>query len=303
MNKFRLRAYLLLLIGAVISGIAGPVIKLTLERLPFDVFLFYRFFVSSVVVLFLLPFVKFKLPKKGTVLVDFFIYGFLNSTVALTFLFLGTSKTSLLDMSLISVFGPIITIALGFLFLHDHLTKREKLGILISFVGSLIILVGPFLANGDGVGQITGNILVVLALVAGSISTIYLKRLLRVGVNPITLVNGSFVIGFLSFLVYLAFKGAIPASLVIIKGLPINYHLGVLYMAIFSGTIAYSLGNIAQKSIEVSEAAVFAYIYPVISAILAIILLGEHLTFIIFLGSVITFVGVFLAEWKKKRYN
>ncbi|PJA42810.1 EamA family transporter, partial [Candidatus Woesebacteria bacterium CG_4_9_14_3_um_filter_39_10] len=43
MNPHRLKAYILLLIVAVIWGIAGPVIKFTLGGFPPLLFLTYRF--------------------------------------------------------------------------------------------------------------------------------------------------------------------------------------------------------------------------------------------------------------------
>jgi drug/metabolite transporter (DMT)-like permease len=74
-------------------------------------------------------------------------------------------------------------------------------------------------------------------------------------------------------------------------------------MAVISGNIAYTINNIGQKSIELSEAAPFAYLYPIFSAILAIVFLGDKLTLFIILGSITTFIGVSLAGLKKKRYN
>ncbi len=303
MNKFRLRAYVFLLITSIISGVAGPVIKLTLRQLPFDVFLFYRFFISSLVIIALLPFAKLHIPKKPSVLIYFLIYGFLNSTVALGLLFLGTSKTTLLDMSLISILGPIATIVVAHYFLRDHLTKRAQLGSFIAIIGAAFIIIGPFLSTGDDVGQISGNVLIIIYLIVGALNSIILKRLLRIGVDPLSLTNMSFFIGFISFFVIILVQGKLTDALNIIKNLPLPYHAGVFYMALMSGTLAYFLGNVAQKSIEVSEAAIFSYIFPVISAIFAVLLLGDKLTLEIVAGSIITFVGVFLAETRKRSYN
>ena len=74
-------------------------------------------------------------------------------------------------------------------------------------------------------------------------------------------------------------------------------------MAVVSGNIAYILNNMGQKTIELSEAAPFAYLYPIFSAILAVILLGDKLTTTIIVGSIITLTGVVIAETKKRRYT
>ena len=49
MNPARLRAYLMLLVVAVIWGIATPIIKYTLEGFSPVIFLTYRFGISTVI--------------------------------------------------------------------------------------------------------------------------------------------------------------------------------------------------------------------------------------------------------------
>ena len=82
-----------------------------------------------------------------------------------------------------------------------------------------------------------------------------------------------------------------------------SYHIGVFYMAVISGSIAFYLSNKAQKSIEIGEQALFGYMYPIFSAPLAVIWLGEKITPIFILGAITIATGVFIAEVKKKRYN
>ncbi|MFC1625503.1 DMT family transporter [Patescibacteria group bacterium] len=304
MNKYRLRAYLLLLIVAVIWGIAGPVIKVTLNHLPPSIFLTYRFFIASVVALIIFIFQKgIKIPKKSISIPLIIGYTLLNTSISLGLLFWGTSKTSLLDMSLISMLGPIAIAIAGYVFLKDRITKREKIGISIAFIGSLIIVVAPLLRTNSGAGDVFGNLLILAFVITNSLSGVLLKKILRLDINALTLANLQFVVGFISFLPFIIFKYGLTHSLTIIKNASLYDHLGVIYMAIISGTIAYALANKAQRSIELSEAAPFGYLNQVFSAMFAITLLGDKLTTPIIIGSLITFTGIFLAEIKKKRYN
>lgn len=303
MNPYRLRAYYLFLIVVLIWGVAGPVIKLTLNGLPSDVFLFYRFFLSSFLTILLIPFGILKFPRKPKIILNVVIYGFLTSTASLGLLFWGTEKTTLLDMSLISIVGPIITILFGYYFLKETITIKEKVGIAIAILGSGIILIEPILDIRDGLGPVFGNILILGSLITAALSTVILKKLLRENVSPITLSNSSFLIGFLTLLPFVLIKYKFAYLSFTLLNLPLIYHLGVFYMAFLSGSLAYSLVNIAQKTIEISEAALFAYLYPIISAILAILLLGDKLTTPVIIGSIITFIGVAVAELKKRRYT
>ena len=163
MNPHRLKAYILLLIVAVIWGIAGPVIKITLGKIPPDVFILYRFFISGVLAILFFSIKGIKLPKEKSTLIQLFVYCLLNSSISLGLLFWGTSKTSLLDMSLISLFGPLLLVTAGYFFLKDKITKREKTGTAVAFIGALVIGISPLINTSMGDGQIFGNILIFLS--------------------------------------------------------------------------------------------------------------------------------------------
>ena len=315
MSAHRLKAYFYLLIVVAIWGIAGPVIKLTLGVLPWDILLLYRFFVSAVV---FIPFIHKKdfHPLKNTkILFLAFIYMIFNTTISLSLLFAGTARTSLLSMNLISLFGPILTILGGYFFLKDRIPWIEKVGMSITFFGSLLLIIEPLIKFDGAQGEITGNIMIIGSLVTGTVAAIILKELLRKGVGAIFLANIGFVVGFLTIIPITLYFHPISNILNTLYSLPLNYHLGILYLAVFSGTIAYSLNNIAQKSIEVSELAVFNYLYPIISAVLAVWFLKETMTSLAYFGAGVTLVGIFiteikrrtrhtgLAESRKRRYN
>jgi len=299
----RLKAYLYLIIATIVWGIAGPVIKLTLKGLPPDIFLFYRFFISSIAAIVIFVFTGIKLPKEPKLIRDIIVYGFFNSTATLGLLFWGTNKTSLLDMSLISLFGPILLILAGFIFLKEHITFREKIGIIIAFLGSALLIIEPLLKNHNGQSGFWGNLLILASLISSAFCGVMVKKLLRRGISPSFLANLTFLVGFLALLPFVMIRYGFAESFSIIKNTPSLYHLGVIYMAIFSGTIAYSLSNLGQKTIELSEAAPFAYLHPIFSGFLAIFLLGDKITLPIIIGSAVIFVGVFIAEHKKRRYN
>ena len=72
-------------------------------------------------------------------------------------------------------------------------------------------------------------------------------------------------------------------------------------MAFLSGSLAYYLGNKAQKTIEIGDAAVFSYLYPIFSTPLAVLWLGEKITPMFIIGGIIITIGVVMAEIKKPR--
>ena len=300
MNPYRLKAYFYLILVVLIWGIAGPVIKLVLNDVPWEITLLYRFAISSLV---FIPFIKirdFKHLIDKKVLTLTFLYTFLGTSVGLGLLFAGTAKTSLVSMSLLSLFAPILTILGGYFFLKERITWMEKFGIGVTFLGSLLIIIEPVIRF-DGVkGEFLGDILVIGSLISGVIAAIILKELLRKGISPLFLANLDFLVGFISMIPVVLLLHSPSETFSIISKLSLPLHIGIWYIAVFSGTIAYWLYNVAQKSIEVSEQAVFSYLHPILSAVLAVWLLSEPMTPLSYFGSGITIVGIVIAEVKRR---
>ena len=299
MNPHRLKAYILILIVTVIWGLAEPIIKYTLGGFPSLLFLTYRFGLSTLIAIFIFLFFGLHLPKDNKTRLEVILYGFVTSTISLGLLFFGLEKTTVLDATLITLINPLIITLAGVYFLKEHVTKREKFGMFIALVGTVLTVIEPFLQNGHSLTRFSGNILILLYLLATAWGAVLAKKLLRKGVNPLTLTNVSFVVGFLSLLPFALFK----YNLRDITSIPFPYHLGVFYMALLSGSLAYYLSNKAQKTIEIGEASIFSYLYPVFTAPLAVIWLGEKVTPIFILGGIIITIGVFIAEIKKRRVD
>jgi drug/metabolite transporter (DMT)-like permease len=300
MYSARTRAYFYLILVVIIWGIAGIVIKLILNKYPWDIVLFYRFLISTVI---FLPFLKIStlhpLKNKNTLLLVL-AYTFMGTTLGLGLLFAGTERTSLVSMSLLSLFAPILTILAGFLFLKDRITWTEKLGISITFLGSLLILIEPLVELKEVQGSLTGNLLVMGSILCAPPTAIMLKKLLRQGMSPFLLANLNFVIGLISFIPIILIGHGFNGSINIFREISLPYHAGVWFLAVFSGTIAYTLANIAQRTIEISEQAVFNYLYPILSAVLAVQLLKEVMTPLAYFGAGMTIVGIFVAEVKRR---
>lgn len=299
MNSARIKAYLMLLVVALSWGIASPIIKYTLNGFDPAVFLTYRYFISTIIALITLLFIKQHLPKNLTDLALLFVYAFLNSVVSLGMLFFGMQNTTVLDMSLITLIGPLIVSAAGVYYLHEKITKREKIGMAIAVIGVIITIVEPIFFNGNNSVKFSGNLLIFGYVINSMITTVISKKLLRNNVNPLILVNTAFMVGFISFLAYTLQTNTL--DIVKIYQTPPIYHLGVLYMAAISGTLAFYLSTKAQKTIEISEQSLFSYLSPVFSMPIAVMWLGEKITPVFVVGAVIITLGVAIAEIKKRR--
>jgi drug/metabolite transporter (DMT)-like permease len=288
---------------ALIWGAALPVIKYTLDFLPPLVFLTYRLSISAAIAILYLI---LKRPNLSNVSIRESTGVFLNSifavTISLGFLFLGMKDTSATLTGVIHALGPIITTIGGLLLFREHVSKHEWLGIAIAFIGTIVTV----MTNLDGHGQpfaLTGIELVACSMLADAISVLIMRGMMKTHeLSAETVTHLSFIIGFLTLLPIAFYGISLPNLLSSILNAPIQAHLGVWYMAVLSGTVAYTLRNMASGLIEAGEVSVFNYAYPLISTPLSIIWLGEAINPWFIPGSIIIAAGVYIAEYHKRKH-
>lgn len=302
MSSLRKRAYLELLAVAAIWGMAAPIIKFTLGGFSPSVFVAYRFFISAVVALIMFAVTGIKFPKNKKVFWLTVLNGFLLTTVSIGLLFLGTNKTTSIESNLISAISPILIAVSGVFFLKEHVTGRESTGMLIALSGTLVTIIGPALNSKGGLGNLTGNLLVLASVMVSAATAILAKKILRDDVDALFATNISFIVGFITSLPF-AMGQLSGSGLALITGVPFRYHLGVLYMALLSGNLAYFLWHKAEKSIEVGEVNLINYLYPIFGAPLSVLWLKESVDIPFIVGCALIASGVALAQIKKKRYT
>ncbi|MEK7525860.1 MAG: DMT family transporter [Patescibacteria group bacterium] len=299
----RLHAYILLVIVAVIWGVAASVIKFTQQGIPTLPFLTYRFGIAAFYALLFFFVTKSKLPNKLSDLWQLTIYGLLMSTVSLGLLFWGVQTTSIIEMNIITSVAPLITSIIGVKLLSEHITKREKVGLGIAMAGTLFTIFEPLVTNhGQGI-HVVGNLLIFLYVLVNAFASLLGKRLLRKKISADVMTNFGFIVGFTSIAAISVYQLGSQSIINSVINLDFKYHLGVLYMALISGTLAYTLVNKAQKTIEIGEVAVFSYLLPIFGIPTAVLWLGEKITPGVIIGGMIIAIGVAIAETKKRRYN
>jgi drug/metabolite transporter (DMT)-like permease len=301
MSAARAKAFTLLLITTLIWGAATIILKYTLDGITPLPFLSYRFLISGGLGVVSLLFYRGKLPKTARSWVIIALYSFLSTTISLGLLFLGLAKTTVLDLILITLIGPLMAEIAGVLFLKEKVTRLEKIGTLIAMSGALLTILEPALESGHSFGGLGGNILIFGSMFADIASLLVLKKLIKNDISPTALTHVSFIIGLLTLLpITIVFMGIGPFMHVVWE-LPIQYHMGVIYMAVMSGTVAYALRAKAQKAVTVGEAGLFGYLGSIVSAPLAVIFLHETITPLFITGAVLIGIGVGVAEWRKKK--
>jgi drug/metabolite transporter (DMT)-like permease len=302
----RTRAYLQLLIVSIIWGLASPIIKFTLTDFPPTLFLVYRFGISSVIAVIFLWWKKPVIDNSPKQTGFAILYSFLAVTVGLGLLFLGLSKTSSLIGSVLHSIAPIVTALAGAIILHEKITKHELWGTVLAFFGTLLILFSPLLMDGGvnfstKLGSVEGNVLVMSGLFLDVMASIVIKFISKGKTSIETISHISFIFGFFTLIPILFYQHSLHEIIQQFQSASLLSHLGVWYMAVFSGTIAYILRNKAVATIDVSETAIFTYLLPLWSAPVSLLVLHESIHPSFWIGAVIIALGIVIAEWHKKK--
>ena len=167
------------------------------------------------------------------------------------------------------------------------------MGIIVSLIGVLVIVVSP-MRHISLVGSIIGNIYFILSVISLVSYTILLK-LFKLKYASSTLIFWIFLLATITFFPLFLFEthGKSVLATIDVRGL-----FGIMYGAVFSSILGQILYNYAVKMLKSEEIGVFTYLGPVITALVALPLLHEQITFFYLLGSLFVFLGLFIAEVK-----
>lgn len=296
----RLKAYLALLGTALVWGAALPIVKPALSYISPTQFLYFRYLIAAPLLLpFLLKFfLKFR-PNLRTVLNIFFVESY--SFFGLILLYRGLQLATALEASLIGATGPIFIVLGGILLLHEKEEKFEWTGLIISFIGTLILVLEPLLTgkNHSAGFSFTGNLMIIGYNLLNVFSVIYQKKLYK-HIPKIYVSSLSYPIGLCIFFLILTLTGS--STSVSLLTTP-SVMLACSYMAIFGSIIGFTLFIYGQNLIEASEASLFTYLQGIIAIPFAYLMLKESVTWPQIIAVLIVSLGVYLAERRPKRYN
>ena len=235
------------------------------ERLPRDPAMWIHIAIAAVVAN-LIPYFLF---GWGEQRVDSAIAGTLNSTT------------------------PLFTLAIAFATRTERAITRERaVGFLLGFLGAVVI-VAPW----DSAGGSTAGALACLgAALCYGISFVYMRRYLTGrGTSPIALAAAQITVGALMLLV------AAP----VVAGQPTDLQPDVVASVLALGALGTGLAYLLNYRLIQDEGATTAstvtYLLPIIAVVLGAIVLGEPITWSLFVGTFVVLAGVALSDRRSNR--
>ena len=267
------------------------------EHVPPISLAFWRW---TVVVLLLLPFTYSLLIKNSKIIKKefkkLFFLGAMGCGVCGAFPFLAGQTTTVANMGIIYTSSPIFIILISSIFFYEKIDLTKIVGLIACLAGVFAIIIkGDFnlLIN---LNFTIGDLWMLAAAIGWALYSVYLfywKTNLEI-FQRFTLVA---FFGALSLLPFY-----IGEEIFFVRTVFSNqFFLWVFFAAISPGIIAFTLYTIAQKKLGASLTGFTLYIFTIYGAIYGYFLFEERLENYHFIGTILVFIGVYLAKKKNVR--
>jgi drug/metabolite transporter (DMT)-like permease len=209
------------------------------------------------------------------------------------FFVLGIARTTASNSSLLIATVPVIVAALYGLLRIERVSPRMWLGVLASFAGIVLIILGGEANFLLGSASLLGDALTLGAALAWAGYIVYSRKYLQ---RRSALLVTTWAVGTSATCLWLA---AIPAlGAVNWPQVPLVAWLGVAYTGGLGVAGAYLLWNVAVKRVGGTRVAVYSNLVTVIAVIVAALTLGEAITSLKVAGAVAVFAGIALTHWR-----
>jgi len=293
-EKFKQYEVLLTIVTlAAIGGGIGAISKIGLRTLSPISFTFLRFVFAAII---LIPVVllrerKIKFTKVGTLL---FIS--LLATINVTLFIFGVGHTTATISQTLYAAVPLLSAVITFLIYKERLSKRKEYGLLVGFLGVILIIFLPILGKPTASsGTLLGNLLIFAAVVSFSFYSVLSKGLQK-NYSPL-IVTSTLVI--LTVIIQAALLPLDPNNLVSISKMDTAGFLAVLYTGVLGTGFYYLVYQQVIKKASSVVASLTLYLQPVFGVFWAAALLGERLTLGFIAGAVLALVGVYIVTNSK----
>lgn len=193
--------------------------------------------------------------------------------------------------SVIANAQPLLAAILGVAWLGERLPKVGWVGLLIGFMGILVIAL-PQLLNGGQEGSAIGFAYIVLAAVGVTVSNVAIKSIAGE-------VDGLFAMGLQLFI------GSVPlaiASFALEDQGAIQWNAvfaaSLLGLALFGSALVYWLWFSVLEDVELNRAIVFSFLVPIFGLSIGALFFGELLSVVQFSGIALVILGIVFVNLK-----
>jgi drug/metabolite transporter (DMT)-like permease len=286
---------LALLALVIIWGANFAIIKSTLSEITGQTFNALRFGGAALLTLTLTWIVErdLRIPRQDWEIV--LLLGLIGTPVYQILFIYGIARTSASNASLILATTPIFVALFGTLTRSEKISRRNWIGVLLSFAGLFLLIGGSSSGLVIGSQTLTGDLLVLVAAVIWAIYTILLKRPTQR--NSALKITAWVMVSSIPLLITVALPDLRSQDWHAIS--PQSW-LGLLYSAALAIAIGYVIWNTGVQRIGSARTSVYSYLVPLVAVLVAWAFLGESMQPLQALGAVGILLGVALGRYRSE---
>ncbi len=222
-------------------------------------------------------------------LIWFFLLGLFGIVGYHFFFFSSLSHTAVANTAIINATNPILTGLFAALFIRERLALKNYLGVVISFVGVMVLLSDGQLANLIHLNINIGDVFMLLAVLSWIVYALLIKALSQ-RYSGFTITYYAAVFGVLLLVVLAPTQEPFVEQVRAISALSIG---SVIYMGVGASGLGYFLYNLSIQDIGPTKTASFIYgCVPFFVAILAFLFFRQAITIPMIVSSGLVMLGL-----------
>ena len=209
----------------------------------------------------------------------------------------GLDYSTPVNSSILIIISPIFVVILSFFIFKNKINFIKILGIILGFIGAIILILTADSNSSIGRNIPLGNFLFIVNSISYAYYLIIVKPMAE-KYDLITLFKWLFLIG-LIFNFPLGINQFLDVDW---ANLPLwEAVLPMVFVVVGTTCMTYFLNGYALSKITSTEVAVFMYLQPIIGILFAIFTKSDTITLIMFVASVLIFTGVYLTSVLKQK--
>jgi len=281
---------------SIIWGLNFSVVKSALSDFAPLSFNAVRFGTASLILLCLLWVSEGSLRIRRKDLGYFIMLALIGNTAYQLFFINGIALTTATNSSLILATTPIFIVIFGTVLHVEKITSRILEGVILSFVGIIMIVLGSGRTLSFTNQSWIGDLLIIGNPICWGSYTVLSKPMLK-EYSPLRLTAVTMAIGTVPLvIVSIPSLGAENWS-----AISVNSWLGLGFSAVFAIAIGYTLWYTGVNRIGTSRTALYENLVTVFAVASAWILLSENMTLIQITGAGLVFLSLYVARKSQKR--
>lgn len=209
-------------------------------------------------------------------------------------IYLGAQYTTATNISLVIATMPGMTLLLAWLINKERTSRLQIMGIFISLCGMLMIVCKGSIFVFMSLAFNRGDLLIILAIFSWAVYSVLLrKRQMRI--RPLAFQAVLIAIGVVVIFPFYVWEYSAY------QGFELTYTTIALFafLGLFPSVLSYICWNYGVSITGSATAAVFMYLIPVFTSIIAFFFLGERLFFYHIIGGILILLGLILSSKNK----